>query len=366
MNDRETAELSARLARLRGGHKPSPLGARNLEQSARNPACLRRRALDIAGIAPMDIAGTLVPSDSRHRQSVLTVRAGNAYEAEITRAGADRILGALRDAGVLGPQESRVVSVDHLPRALRHEETRRLLRAKLRGDPQAPNLILQARLAVPFAGRQEFVCPDILVARDEESMYAIGDIKAYSDYKTDPASIRGGARQVAVGMVALAAELEALGTPDALHLVPSRGYLILQRRGGPQPSVHGYQLDEARFLREYLRRDVSGALDEIEVLLRPGETLIDSEVVRRVPNHYRTECREYCPLAPDCARQAVEDGHVTILGTGALAAIPSIPTIGHAARLMAERDAHPTMLDEERDAARLHRAYRAWQEALHG
>jgi hypothetical protein len=173
-----TMSLELRLARLRGSIQAQEPGARGIERVARNPECLRLRAVTIAGFTPAAAAGVLgiSPNDG---QSPFALTMGQRFEKSLLENGAAQLFTLYRERELLAVSESKIVSIDEFapgisPKALqqRQAETRRLLDAKRRRDPSAPNIIIKPRLHVSLVALPHAIEPDYLVAADADVFYA--------------------------------------------------------------------------------------------------------------------------------------------------------------------------------------------------
>jgi hypothetical protein len=233
------------LARLRGAHEAEEPGARGIERVARNPDCLRLRALTIAGFTPASAAAILgVPPNEG--QSPFALAMGQRFEKRMFENGAANLFALYREEGLLAVNEAKFIAIDDFapgasPRALqkRAGETRRLLDAKRRADPNAPNIIVKPRLSVDLVGVPHAIEPDYLVAADADVFYRVGELKSYPDRggKTDPADIRSACRQAAVGVVGLRQALSTLGVSNPSDLAAPGADLVLRVTGLFMPTL---------------------------------------------------------------------------------------------------------------------------------
>src|SRR5436190_7702747 len=181
--------MNQRLARLRGSLKAEEPGARGLERVARNPGCQRLRAITMAGVTPAGIVKQVYREDPREGQSPFAIGAGNQFERQLYDDDAARLLELYRRQNILSAEENRVVDVpstvggranpDTMRR--RRELTDQLFFMKLRGDPQAPQLVLHPRVPVTFLGVPHGTEPDALVAADADLFYRPIEVKSYPD-----------------------------------------------------------------------------------------------------------------------------------------------------------------------------------------
>jgi hypothetical protein len=154
-----TSSVDARIAALRGNLAAEEPGARGLERVARNPACMRLRALTIVGITPATAAASIYGEPSREGQSPFALAQVTQFEKNLFDNSAARLIQLYRDAGSLSVSECKVAVVPDLAPPLsgdrqqllealgrRQAETNRLLRAKAAGSMDAPNIIIKPRM----------------------------------------------------------------------------------------------------------------------------------------------------------------------------------------------------------------------------
>jgi hypothetical protein len=338
-----------RVTRLRGGLDPEEPGARGIERVARNPDCLRLRALTIAGIKPATAVAILGGVD-REGQSPFALTLGQRFERQLLKNGAANLLALYRDRGHLSATEAKVAAIEELApgtgaaaRRRRETETRRVLEAKLRGDPLAPNLIIKPRLMVSLVGVPHPIEPDFLVTADSDPFYRVGELKSYPDRggKTDPADIRSACRQAAVGVVGLRQSLSQFGVNNAEQLATAAADLVLRVTGLFLPTLHRQSI---RGEVDSILRAIAEAptnLDELVALLPPGASLDDPAVLAAVPNHYRPSCKEHCGLWEQCRKQAIAARHPIVLGDPAAEKLAAAGSINRALDLMTGAGAPP-------------------------
>jgi hypothetical protein len=371
-----------RLARLRGNLSAEAPGARGLERLARNPACLRLRALTLAGITPTAAAAEVYGEPVPEGQSPFAIGAGNRFERALFEDGCARLLELYRNRGRLGTDEGRgagaVVDVSRAvpgasPEALarRRALTDRLLRAKLAEDRDAPVLVIKPRLTVTVLGTPYEVEPDALVGGRAEGCYRVVEIKSYPDRdgKTDPADVRGACRQAAVGVVALRQALARLGMEDTVveRLVPAAGDLVLRLAGSFVPTLRPMTLEGEVFSLARALESTAGDLAAVEAILAGigGAAALDCpEVLDAVPNHYVEGCREHCALAPRCKAEAAAKGDPALLGGPAREALAPAGSLGRALELLEGQGAAPRTPDEAALAERLREALAAYEEGV--
>jgi hypothetical protein len=224
-------------------------------------------------------------------QSRFALAKGTRFETVQTDNGAARLLATLQDAGILGPTDLAVRDLKAETAGIANKKaamhramvlTDDILRRKAAGDPSAPQVVLQAGLAIPLgSGESACVRPDILAARNEESMYRPGDVKSYAfmHHLTEQQDVGQAAAQIGVCGVALERRLEYLGIP---RQIPADGVIVMVRPGGLQ-SVAKLQ---------NIERDISTAqrivdirprtLAEVAAAIGPGATLDNQSSVLRL------------------------------------------------------------------------------------
>ena len=235
---------------LRGSLIQKPLGARGIEQYARNPACLRLALITAEGLLPGSVLEGAFDRPNMRRPPPTAVVLGKRFERRLLSAGAALLLDRYVKAGLLAATECRVVDVEAAcpgtaPADIAHRTrmTERLVEARRSGDPSAPNLVLMPRLRVRVGGADHGIEPDYLVAADGERCYHAGEIKsyAYRRGKTDPAEVKGARRQAAVTVVALRQLVGRLGAADPAAEVEPVVDLVLR-----WPATLGPTLDRER------------------------------------------------------------------------------------------------------------------------
>ncbi len=371
-----TEDVSGRLARLRGSLEPEEPGSRGLERVARNPGCQRLRAITMVGLTPAGVVKQLYREDPREGQSPFAIGAGNRFERQLFADQAMRLLALYQQKGRLRASENRVVVIPELARGVSREAMLRrraltddLFLRKLRGDPDAPNLIVKGRVPVPLLGVPHDTEPDALVAADDELFYRPVEVKSYPDRagKTDSADIRSSCRQAAVAVIGLRAAVERLGGRGVEEIVPARGDLVLRQPGSMGATLRpmtlaGEVASLARALDEAPRN-----LDELEALLAdlgPGATLDDLEVLESIPNRYQESCREHCALAPQCKRAAAAAGDPVLLGSPAREALAATGSIQRALELMTAPSPRYRTREEEALGRLLREADEAYRTAV--
>ncbi|AIV50670.1 hypothetical protein [Burkholderia pseudomallei] len=358
------------LTRLRGTHGAEEPGARGIERVARNPDCLRLRALTIAGFTPASAAKILGVSPDEG-QSPFALAMGQRFEKHLIENGGANLFALYRERNLLSVQESKFISVDDLSpgssaKALRRreQETRNLLRAKLRGDPKAPNLIVKPRLLVTLVGVPHAIEPDFLVAADADPFYRVGELKSYPDRggKTDPADIRSACRQAAVGVVGLRQALTAFDTWNPASLAVPSADLVMRVTGLFMPTLSRMAIEGEVDSIERAIGEAPTNLEELEAMLPRDATLSEAAVIGRIPNNYRPSCKEHCAMWQYCRAQALDENHPVILGDQAAEMLAPAGSITRALELM--RGASPRNPAEATLAQELQAADQALRRAV--
>jgi hypothetical protein len=365
--------IQQRLERLRGGLPPEEPGARGIERVARDPECFKLKALTIVGITPATAAHRVLGMPEREGQSPFALALGNQFERRMLESAAAMLFTLYREKELLAASEAKIVNVDDLapgsdPRARRRRETetRRILEAKRRADPDAPNLILKPRLQVALVGVPHAIEPDYLVAADAEAFYRVGELKSYADRdgKTEPADIRSACRQTAVGIMGLRQELERQGVRDPSRLVPAIGDLVLRAPGSFNARLRTMSLEGEIASLERAVGEAPRDLEELEALLPPNATLSDPAILGNLPNHYRPTCKEHCDLWRFCRNRALTTSQPIVLGDLAAEQLAAAGTITRALDLLNGRGAPPRTAAEAALATQLREADTELRRAL--
>ena len=357
---------NARLARLRGGLAAVEVGARGLESVARNTPCTRLRAIIIAGLTPSEVIKKVFGEDG-DAMSPFAMTLSQAFERRLLGNGGSSLLTAYREKGLLTQTEVKITSVEDMApgdsamaRARRVTETQRLLDLKLAGNPRAPNLIMNPRLSLEIVGVSHPVELLYLVASDAEPFYRVGVIKSFAARggKTDKSDIRAACREAAVGTLALRQHIASRrGDPDmAFDWVD----LVLKAPGSFNPRLFANMRAEAE-LASLIRALATAPadLDEVERLLPAGGNLADPAMIVRLPNNYRSACKEHCALWERCRAQALAAGQPIVLGDLAAEQLAAAGSITRALDLWngngrpPENDAEATLMEALREAGQV-------------
>jgi hypothetical protein len=357
---------NARLARLRGGLAAVEVGARGIESVARNTACTRLRAIVIAGLTPSEVIKSVFDAEP-DAMSPFAMTLTQNFERRLLGNGGSSLLTAYREKGLLAPTEVKITSVEDvapgdrpMARSRRVTETQRLLDLKHAGDPRAPNLILSPRLPLEIVGVSHPVEFAYLVASDREPTYRVGVIKSFADRggKTDKTDIRAACREAAVGTLALRQHIERRGGDPEIAV--DRVDMVLRAPGSFNPRLFAEMRAESELAS--LIRALSTApadLDQVERLLPAGGTLADPVMIERLPNNYRSACKEHCALWERCRAHALAAGQPIILGDLAAEQLAAAGSIPRALDLLSGRgrppdnDAEATLAAALRDAGQV-------------
>lgn len=393
--------IEARLGRLRGDRLPmGGIGAREIEQAARNGGCDRIHALLVLGVSPtvaeIDIYGGTAPA-----QSTFAVQKGSRFEDALCRNGGDRLLALYRGAGRLPRAEVSVVDISQLiPRVAsrrptlppagatreqrraaarqrattvlgrRADLTLRYLRRRLSGDPDAPTMIVQGCLPLTILGRTYHIIPDLLVADAGARCYRVGEIKLYPDRggRTALEDVRGASRQAAVGVVALRRVLLREGQTAAAvtALVPPQCDLILRAVDTMRATLRPRPIAaEVADIERLIARAPGRAEAILSALAAAGiggasATIATPAVLDAIPARYDVVRCGLCALRDRClddARDPVTLGSPVRDELAALGTLPEILSMVDGARVA--RDAV-----EEARVCCLRDAQEAWQRAV--
>jgi hypothetical protein len=319
--------LAQHMSRIRGQLPIEEPGARGIEHWARNPDCQRLGALMLMGISPETAAHTISPETLREGQSPFAYLVGNTFERVLFAHHAARVVDLYCQAGLL-PASPRVVNLDTLvPHtsspaqvlARRRQYTQDYLRSKLQGDPQAPHLILHGRLRLTINDTPHDIEPDLLIASDTDAYYRPGEIKSFLDRggETKRADLRSALRQAAVAVVGLHQLLAQWGITQPDILAPAKADLILRVPGSYHPTLRPMTVQQEyasiQAVIQQAPQDFQ-ALEQLLLTLGPSMTLDQSTFLDQIPAHFLPTCKEFCPLASYCKKQALVRSDLMVLG----------------------------------------------------
>lgn len=357
---------NARLARLRGGLGAVEVGARGIESVARNTACTRLRAIVITGLTPSEVIQKVF-HEQGDAMSPFAMTLSQAFERRLLGNGGSSLLTAYREKGLLTPTEVKITSVgDMAPgdsavaRTRRVSETLRLLDLKHADDPRAPNLILSPRLQLEIAGVSHSIELAYFVASDADPTYRVGVIKSFADRggKTDKTDIRAACREAVVGTLALRQHIARRGGDPEMAL--DKVDLVLRAPGSFNPRLFAQMRAESELASVIRALSTAPAdLDEVERLLPAGGTLADPAMIERLPNNYRSACKEHCALWERCRAHALMTGQPIVLGDLAAEQLAAAGSISRALDLWngrgrpPENEAEATLMEALREAGQV-------------
>lgn len=355
------------LATWRGQLPPSPLGARDLTQLARNPRCDRLLVHRAAQIDPATVAREVLHTDEPRQGSRLALATGVKFEHVLLREGARLLFDLFVGAGRLPSGVETLVNVqaahpkaDPSSLARRTALTHELLRRKLEGDPTAPVVIWHPRLALPVPGVVNgvvYIEPDFLVAAPTDAFYRPGEVKAYKDRGARTASTEltlarlQGALEVlalrATACAAAAASRSPLAAVTAQALVPMVFDLVLRRPSGMRPTLHPLAVRREGRRMETLLQSMRGRVLDVLDACGPALRLDAPGALQRIPNHLTEGCRDHCALAAACAAEARAQERPIVLGESMEEAVASAGSLPRLLALL-EGQARPSTADERR------------------
>lgn len=333
-------------ASLRGNLPRASLDARAIVRLAKNPHCQRLTALTLVGSSPDKVMNHVFGVHVRESQSRFALAKGVRFENIQCENGAARLLASLQDASIISSTDLAVRDLKKETGGIRNKKaamqraielTDEILKCKAKGDPSAPNVMLQAALGVPLGtGEQACVRPDILVSRTNEPMYRPGDMKSYSFLHsfTDQQDVSQASAQVGVYGMALERRLQYLNINAR---VPTDGIIVMVRPGGLQ-SVAKLQ---------NIERDISVALRIIDIRPRTlvevaaaiggSDMKLDNKMaILRLRPCYNGRCRTFCALHDICRGEATTQDNPALLGEDAEALFSAAGcTISRVAQLVA-------------------------------
>src|ERR1700675_464490 len=102
-------------ADLRCSLRYNAIDAGRVTMAVKNAACVRLRAMVVVGVDPNAVAQRVFGFPDNSEQSGFALRQGNAFERAQSRNGAARLLQALQQAEILGPEDVRVLDLAQPP-----------------------------------------------------------------------------------------------------------------------------------------------------------------------------------------------------------------------------------------------------------
>jgi hypothetical protein len=290
----------------------SLVSSRGIIRASKNPDC---HLLAAAAIEAPDekrfyeeIMGE--PFRGEYGERASARRRGAQFEANNHAADAAQLKEALAPLFALDPKSMWVRNmVDEFPGPINQIHAVRLHRmrdilAGLRIGRSVPDIIIQPTLALRLiqgtARGSYYISPDFLVFDRSVRSYRIGEMKSFivrDRASVDPKDLDNTRRQSAVGILALADELNALGLP-----MPSDplGLFIFATPYGLKPAPPHQELLRAEI--EQVRRGIESmrfATAKLVELRRETPTML-ANLVDEFQTNYRESCVGSCLLAKRC------------------------------------------------------------------
>ena len=302
---------------------------RRFEQWARNPECQSNVVSAVHNVKMGVAARHENPSAPREGQSVYALERGVTFEGSLLTDKGKKLLGALRDSGVLTAGSKNFA--DHRTKsnggsvadldaavALGHEFLVALADGKdFNGAVSSLTVRIPRGIMLPEAT----LIIDVLAVQSDSDLpvISVGEVKTYADqgghtHRSDLATARA---QMGLYVHALEITLDGLGIADKID-VSNEGFLILTYPGSNQPSVRSGE--DLRFQRERARRGFE--LMEQSALLLDGEYGVGDDtdpedllqLVLDAPTSFQDSCIAFCERADACYQKALQNGDGVALG----------------------------------------------------
>ena len=341
-----TSDNTPTPQQLRGCLREMRPNARSIAALTSNPACQRRRIMDIAQVSANDLARRL-DSAPQYGQSPFAIATGQHFENQLKR-GSDHalLIDALRplfnwDEG-FSPAKTDLNrlqghSVGHDLIKARAQATNDLIRALLSGESPAPHLIDHPVLTLEVMGTTAYLEPDALVFGSETGFELI-EVKSFAviDDQADPDKLTAAAKQVAVYGLALEQIMLQLQEND--KLLESSFVLVAPKNFGRQPTAHRLPLARRiKSLKRSLRRlgsvrELMSGLPVDFTFDTPSKLELESRI-NQLPILYVPSCMEACDMALYCRNEVICSGDPSRLGTAARDALIGVKSIEEALRI---------------------------------
>ena len=307
------------------------------EQWAHNPGC-EANTLSAVHNVRMDKVAEGEGHPVTFGQSPFAIARGTTFEASLLRNGAERLLEALIEKGVLPPEATgfedlrlrmnggrRVQSLDQAIAATTDLLTRAAAARTPAERAALPALVAAATVRIP----RGVMLPEAVLILDAVALRTdgdrpeliVGEVKTYPDRggHTDPGELAGARAQAGVYLHALQLTVAALGLAADLDIA-LHGFLVLTRPGSNRPSVRAGE--ELRYQAERARRGFDrleqAALALPAVAAGVGEPAAVEEALLRMvidaPTNYHEACLSFCDRAPGCYAAALAAGDPVVLG----------------------------------------------------
>jgi hypothetical protein len=371
--------LQRRLEQIRGGATDRRPDVRALAAFAPHTDC-RLATLGFAAGVDFDTLLRGTPFEAPFGQSPFAFARGLAFERRLRADGYAATLDLLRGRLALPATGARVANLregfpsgpQRMP--LRACATPDLLRAILRGAPDAPHLIDGAVLTATVAGQLAYFEADALAACVGGVIQA-AEVKSFPkvDDRVDPDKLGDALDQVAFYILLARAAVRGLGG-DPERLVSDRALLITPRNVGMTPTLSEKCVD-ARIRRAHTLLEAIPPAAEVAAAVPAGvsfgpvaDTAADTrhrldvlhDLADRVGTAYEPGCLSTCGNGRFCRARAFRDGSPCLTGPAAVRLLPGIATLGRAEELT--RGATPEA-EEGPAAALLERAGRLYDTA---
>src|SRR5215207_4406282 len=98
---------------LRGDLPYKAPDARHVNMAAKNPSCMRLRAVIMAGTSMDAVLTRVFHGEDQSEQSIYALTIGNAFEAKLFEAGAARLIESLQEAEMIGAADVRILNLNN-------------------------------------------------------------------------------------------------------------------------------------------------------------------------------------------------------------------------------------------------------------
>jgi hypothetical protein len=366
--------LTARLDALRGEKKRKSLDARTISAIVKNPGCVRRNLLDVAGV-DKDALARGVGHPVYAKPSRLVLARGAQFEAQVKAGGAAQLLTLLReDVGLTIPEveHADLKSVGgHEGEHARYRYTVQQLTAAARSSDDGGTLYDHPYLKIMIAGYEVFLEPDLVAVKSGGKFYVV-EIKSFSviDGQAPAEAVEGAELQAALYIHALRELLSSQGfTAD---LVSDEAVFVCPQNFTNKPFADRVDVrNQVAAVQRMLNR--MHDLDTVVANLPAGLTFDVlgpdgsggrarlKAALREVPARYAPSCLDTCEMARFCRAEEHDRGSMTVLGRQACeeVALDSVEEVVGLAR--GTRQSRP---DQWEQAELLRRAQRYRDELL--
>lgn len=365
---------SERLATLAGQAPRSRANVRTLAKFAANSGC-KLATLGFATRVDLDRVLVGTRFEVPFGQSPFAFRRGNTFEERLRRDGHRPLLEQFGSTLGYDIATAKVVNLRNGGRAddggmpARASTTTDLVRAIVRGDAGAPNLLDGAVLTRVVGGVPAFFEADAVAARFAAPLH-VGEIKSFPtvDGQADPDKVGAAIAQVAIYVVLLRELVVRVGGDP--NLVSSDALLITPKNTGLQPTMVvkpvGREVDRAARILD----QVPSATALVDALPQnvpsfgvvadrraPEAARIDSavEMAEKVGTAYQPSCLSSCGMSRLCRERAYQRGSPERFGGKLVRLLPNIKSLD---RVVGLAKGDPARADEAPVAEQLVRAER--------